>query len=201
MKKKIRNILIICISLVACVAIIGGSVVLAINISSLIDKKNNDFDIDKEGVLNVSYKDYYSKDIRNVCISKNEKMKNIETFEFDEFQKNKISYTKCFKSHTKDGKKINEVIDKDVYDSNNRRVDYYEERYDRIFYFVQDYSYYLGSDISVWEKEDLIFFFFVPNVNWVTCTDLFYYKIDGEVTRIAEIQTDDIKGIQILKNL
>ena len=105
MTKRLRNILIKCLSLVACVAIIGGSIVLASKISSLIDKKNNDFDIDKEGVLNVSYKDYYSKDIRNVCISKNEKMKNVETFEFDKFQKNKISYTKCFKSHTKDGKK------------------------------------------------------------------------------------------------
>lgn len=201
MKKRLRNILLMCLSLVVCGAIICGTVVLATNISASIDKKNNEFDINKEGIINVSYENCYSKKIQNVCLSKNGKTKSIDSFEFDEFEKNKILNAKCFKGQTKDGKVTNVIIDKYVVNSNNRIIDYYEERYDKIFYYIQNYNYYLASDISVWEKENQIFFFFIPNVNLSTCTELFYYPVNGEVTHIEEFYTDNILGLQILKNL
>ena len=197
MKKTIKNILLTISLILVSIGVITATVYGAVSLSSSIGKKHNQFDIDKDGFLALSYHPHDSDDkLTNVYIATdNRKMWKKDSFVPGDYRFYHADSSKCFEYK---GIKNCEVISREVKDQDDNPVQA-NPLCDKFFDTMKGYPHELIGDINFYDFKDAIVVSYMPNVVSGNYLEIGYFSntyLDWEVT---QVETEKIESVKLYR--
>ena len=199
MNKIMKTVLLVTLIPIGILGLTIGSFLIRAKIAADTDIKNNQFDIDKDGFLAFSYQyrsektekettkyKYISTDLKH--------MVSHRSFTSDSYSTYSTNTSKCFDYS---GKTI-EILDKELLDGEGNPVPY-KPLYDKFFDFAKSYSHQMIGEIDFYDFGDTLLVSYRPNVNWSEFIKVGYFSDTYQNGEVAQLETEKITGIKILK--